>query len=109
MYWTEVIISVITSGVLIFLLERLFFRRKDKAESSGKEIENAHSIAELYNEIDIIVQGKTRPLEERLDKLLEEMDDIRKHWCCYRRECDDRMLYQSDDDELKQDNNGDNC
>lgn len=104
MNWYDIIVAVITSGILLFVLERLFFRKRDKADTKGKDIENASSIASLYKEIDSIVQEKTQPIEDKLDKALAEMDDIKRHWCCYRSGCEERMLYSDNCEE--QDNGG---
>ena len=95
MDWIGILTLVLSGGGVSYLIiEKLFSRRQDKADAHGKEVENSLQIAELYKEVDSIVMSKTKPLETKLDKALDELNDIRTHWCCYRAECKERILYK---------------
>ena len=98
--WIDLLALILGGGGVIYLIvEKLFMHRWDKADAKGKEVQNARDAAQLYKEIDDIVQSKTAPIEEKLDRALAELDTIRKRWCCYRQDCDDRQLYADDDDD----------
>ena len=84
-------------SVIYLIVDKLFMRRIDGADAKGKEVQNARDAAALYNEIDTIVKSKTEPIEAKLDRALSELDTIRRRWCCYRHDCDDRMLYEDGD------------
>lgn len=97
-YWIDILALVLGGGGVIYLIvEKIFMRRIDGADAKGREVQNARDAAALYNEIDEIVKSKTEPIEAKLDKALSELDTIRRRWCCYRQDCDDRMLYEEDD------------
>ena len=101
--WVDILAIFFGAGSIVYLIvEKLFMRRQDKADAQAKEIENASNAAHLYNEIDEIVKSKTAPIEAKLDKALSELDTIRRRWCCYRQECNDRILYDDDLDDLDQ-------
>ena len=48
-----------TGGVLYLIIEKIFSRKKDKAEAKSVEIANGNDVADLYNKIDEIVERKT--------------------------------------------------
>lgn len=97
MEWVDIALAIIgTGGIGYLIVEKLFARRQDKAVAKATEIQSASDAARLYNEIDEIVRSKTAPIEAKLDKALEEMETIKRRWCCYRQECTDRMLYQTE-------------
>lgn len=97
--WLNVLALILGGGGVAYLIvEKLFMRRSDKADAAAKEVQNARDAAHLYSEIDEIVKSKTAPIEAKLDKALSELDTIRRRWCCYRQDCDDRILYDDSDD-----------
>ncbi|MCQ2137898.1 MAG: hypothetical protein MJY60_04250 [Bacteroidales bacterium] len=99
MDWATIIPTILGGGSIIYLVvEHLLNRRKNAAENKGKDIENAHSVTDLYKEVDEIVERKTQPILDNQRKLLDEMNDIKTHWCCYREKCSDRILYKPEDD-----------
>lgn len=85
MNWYELLALFLGGGGVIYLIvEKVLNHRRDS-------IENASSIASLYKEIDGIVQSKTAPIEEKLDKALVELDGL-KEWRCYKKDCPKRAL-----------------
>lgn len=87
--------AVATSGGIVYLVvEKLFSRKKDKAEASSAEIHNGNDVADLYNKIDEIVERKTAPIKTELVEVRGQLDEIKSHWCCYKEECRDRILYK---------------
>lgn len=98
MVWYEILPIILGGGSVIYLIvDRLFNWRHDKAVAHGREIETSSQIADLYKQVDEIVQSKTSPLENKLDKALSELNDIKHHWCCYRENCDTRILFPQDE------------
>lgn len=98
MNWNELIISVLGGGGILYLvvdkvLDKIFSRRQDNANVKTTTISNGSDLAKLYKEVDEIVQSKTAPIEEKLDKALAELDTLKTHWCCYRKDCDRRVIY----------------
>ena len=99
MEWVEIVSLVLGSGSVTYLLiDKLFSRRHDRAEAKSKEVETGSQILDLYKEIDVIVQEKLRPVMAKQDETLAELLEIKQHWCCYRQQCPERLLYKSDDD-----------
>lgn len=80
-------------GVTYLVIEKLFSRRHDRAEAKGREVETSSQVVDLYNEVDKIVQSKTARLEDKLDKALTDLHEIKAHYCCYREQCKDRVLF----------------
>ena len=100
MDWGEIILSVIGGGGILYLIvEKIFSRRQDAANTKTTTISNGMELAKLYREVDEIVQAKTAPIELKLDKALDELEVLKTHWCCYRKDCDDRVIYQEEEDE----------
>lgn len=99
MSW-ETIVTLITAlltsgGILYLIVEKLFSRKKDKAEVKSAEIQNGNDVADLYNKIDEIVERKTAPIKSELGEVKGQLDEIKSHWCCYREECAQRILYKT--------------
>ena len=98
MDWTTVIGTLATigtsGGVLYLLVEKLFARKKDKADAKTVEIQNSNDVADLYNKIDEIVERKTAPIKSELVEVKGQLEEIKSHWCCYREECNNRLLYK---------------
>lgn len=90
-----------TGGIIYLIVERFFPTRGEKAKAKTIEISNDNSIADLYNRIDEIVQKKitaeTRRICEELTEVKKELKEIKSHWCCYREECAERILYKRRD------------
>ncbi len=87
-----------TGGVIYLIVEKMFSRRKEKAEAQTIEISNGNDVAELYNKIDEIVQKKitaeTKRICAELADVKNELKEIKSHWCCYRESCGERILFQ---------------
>lgn len=91
MAWYEILLTLAGGGGITYLIvEKLFTRRRDNADSKGAEIQNASEAAKLYKEIDDIVKSKTQPIEEKLDRALVEIGNLRT-WRCYRGDCHKRV------------------
>lgn len=98
MDWTSLIALLLGGGGVTYLIiEKLFSLRHSRVEVQGKVVENSSQVADLYKQIDDIVMKKTLPLEEKLDKALMELLEIKSHWCCYKENCNDRILFPRDD------------
>lgn len=94
MDWLEIVTLILSGGGVSYLVvEKMFSRRHDKAAAKGREVETSSQVVDLYKEVDQIVQSKTAPLEDKLDKALTELHDIKTHYCCYREQCADRLIY----------------
>lgn len=87
-----------TGGIVYLIVEKLFSRPRDKADTQTIEIANDNNIADLYNKIDEIVQKKitaeTKRICDELTEVKQELKEIKSHWCCYREECEERILYK---------------
>lgn len=83
-----------TGGVLYLLVEKLFERRKNTAETKTVEISNGNEVADLYNKIDEIVERKTAPIKSELIEVKGQLEEIKSTWCCYKEGCKDRILYK---------------
>lgn len=87
-----------TGGVIYLIVEKMFSRRKEKAEAQTIEISNGNDVAELYNKIDEIVQKKitaeTKRICAELADVKNELKEIKSHWCCYRESCGERILFK---------------
>lgn len=98
MEWSVIITSIIgllsTGGVVYLIVEKLFERKKAKADANTVEIANANDIADLYNKIDEIVERKTAPIKDELSEVKGKLEEIKSNWCCYKEGCTDRIRYQ---------------
>ena len=83
-----------TGGVLYLIIEKIFSRKKDTAEAKSVEIANG-------NEIDEIVERKTAPIKTELVDVKGQLEDMKSMWCCYREDCQERILYKKRDIELE--------
>lgn len=91
------IASLCTAGGLIYLVvEKLFARRQDKADADKQVISNGNEVADLYLKIDQIVESKTKPIQDKLDVALGRIDDLEENWCCWRKNCKDRIHSKKD-------------
>lgn len=52
--------------------------------------------AKLYNEIDAIVEKKTKPIQDKLDHAIREIDTLKRDYCCFRDNCKYRIRSQRD-------------
>lgn len=107
MNW-EAIISIVppllmTGGVIYLIVEKLFDRRREKAEVKRIEVEMQREAAEssvpmlaMYEEIRKIVAKETDPIQEKLDKALERIDTLEKNYCCFREGCEMRIRNEKD-------------
>lgn len=102
MEWTTIINSFIslcaTGGVVYLIVDKLFARKETKAKIKHQEVENKKetieygvSMVSIYNEIDKIVESKTKPIQEKLDHALTRIDDLESNWCCFREDCEFRI------------------
>ena len=73
-----------TGGVLYLIVEKIFSRKKDKAEAKSVEIANGNDVADLYNKIDEIVERKTAPIKTELVDVKGQLEEMKSTWCCYR-------------------------
>lgn len=91
----EAVVTVGTTGSVLYLIvEKLFERRRSKAETHTVEISNGNEVADLYNKIDEIVERKTAPIKSELSEVRGQMDEIKSMWCCYKENCNDRVLFR---------------
>ncbi len=91
----QTVVTVGTSGgVLYLIVEKLFERKKNKAETKTLEIANGNEVADLYNKIDEIVERKTAPIKGELSEVRGQLEEIKSTWCCYKENCSDRVLYR---------------
>ena len=60
--WADIINTIVTlattGGVVYLIIEKLFERKRSKAETKTVEISNSNDVADLYNKIDDIVERK---------------------------------------------------
>lgn len=95
---SAVLQTCLAGGVVYLIVEKLFSKRKDKADAQSVEISNGNEVAELYKKIDEIVQSKvsaeTKRICDELKEVRNELKEIKSHWCCYRSSCEDRILYK---------------
>ena len=100
MDWNSLLTIITTLGVsggaIYLIIDKLFARRDDAAAAHSKEIANGNDVADLYNKIDEIVERKTRPIREKLDKTYEEMKNMEQRYCCYRNDCEMRIRSKYD-------------
>lgn len=98
MDWSAIIGALVTistaGGVLYLIVERLFDRKKDNASTTAVEISNDNDIADLYNKIDEIIERKTAPIKRELVEVKGQLEEIKSTWCCYKEDCDSRILYK---------------
>ena len=71
-----------TGGVLYLIIEKIFSRKKDKAEAKSVEIANGNDVADLYNKIDEIVERKTAPIKTELVDVKGQLEEMKSTWCC---------------------------
>lgn len=95
----ESIISIVTGlcgagGIIYLIVDKWLTRRESRASVKHQEVENKKETVEygitmvsIYNEIDKIVESKTRPIQDKLDHALVRIDDLEKNWCCFREDC----------------------
>lgn len=91
MDWTTIITGIfglLGGGSVVYLI------LDKKVESTKEKVEAAGDAIPLYNQIREIVKSEVEPLRQ-------ELDYLKTHYCCYREECDMRMLFKP-----KEDNNG---
>lgn len=99
MEWLTIIGSLCTTGGIIYLIvQKMFDKRKDKADVKHKEVlskketvEYGITMVSIYNEIDKIVESKTQPIQDKLDHALSRIDDLEENWCCFREKCKMRL------------------
>lgn len=90
MTFIELIGIAIGSGSIVYLLvDRITTRKQYK-------IANGSSTAKLYQEIDAIVQTKTKALEDEVTDLKLQVEDLKTNWCCYRDPCEMRIRSEKD-------------
>lgn len=87
-----------TGGVLYLIVDKLFERRRNRAETNTVEISNGNEIADLYNKIDEIVERKTAPIKNELAEVKGRLEEIKSTWCCYKEGCKERVLYKKRED-----------
>lgn len=96
--WADIINTIVTlattGGVVYLIIEKLFERKRSKAETKTVEISNSNDVADLYNKIDDIVERKNAIIKTELREVKQQLEEIRGHWCCYREECNSRILYR---------------
>ena len=90
-----------TGGVLYLIIEKIFSRKKDTAEAKSVEIANGNDVPDLYNKIDEIVERKTAPIKTELVDVKGQLEEMKSTWCCYREDCQERILYKKRDIELE--------
>lgn len=96
---TGLLTALCTAGGVIYLcVQKWFDKDKDKEEVKHQQGENIKEAVEygvpmitIYNEIDKIVESKTRPIQEKLDAALTRIDILEDNYCCYRTECERRV------------------
>ena len=98
MDWSAIIEGIVTfgttGGVLYLIVEKLFERKRNNVETKTVEISNGNEVADLYNKIDEIVERKTAPIKSELIEVKGQLEEIKSHWCCYREDCNNRLLYK---------------
>lgn len=98
MDWSAIIEGIVTfgttGGVLYLIVEKLFERKRNNVETKTVEISNGNEVADLYNKIDEIVERKTAPIKSELTEVKGQLEEIKSHWCCYREDCNNRLLYK---------------
>lgn len=95
---TSLVSSLLVSGGVVYLVvEKLFSRKQDQAEAKHREVESVRDTVEygipmisIYNEIDKIVEGKTRPIQDKLDMALKKIDVLEEN-ACFKRDCPTRI------------------
>lgn len=102
--WTDIITSLaVTGGVLYLVVEHLLKNKQYKEEVKHQQVENKKEtieyglpMVEIYNEIDKIVESKTKPIQDKLDKALGRIDNLETNWVCWRQNCDFRLRNKMD-------------
>lgn len=102
--WTSIITTLAVSGGIVYLIvERILNHKKYKEEVKHQQVENKKEaieyglpMVEIYNEIDKIVESKTRPIQDKLDKALGRIDNLETNWVCWRQNCDFRLRNKKD-------------
>ena len=91
-----------TGGIFYLLVEKVCGVRESQAKVKHQEVENKKETVEygvsmvtIYNEIDKIVESKTRPIQTKLDKALDRINQLEKYYC-YKENCPDREQRDKD-------------
>lgn len=98
MDWSSIISLVTallaTGGVIYLIVQKLFERKRDSADTQTVQIHNGNDVADLYNKIDEIVERKTAPITSELNDVKGQLEEIKSTWCCYKDGCLERILYK---------------
>lgn len=98
---TQILLAVIggifglfaLEGVGYLIINKLVLSKKEKTEVKNDVIGNGTHLIDLYKEVDSIVESKTKPINEKLDKLSEKFTKV----ACFRN-CEMRIRNEEDAD-----------
>lgn len=89
MDWQTILTAIIglfsAGGVVYLLVDK-------KVPSTTEKVENAEKAIPLYHDIREIVKEEVEPLKH-------ELDYLKTHYCCYRDQCEMRILMKPQNDE----------
>ena len=99
--WGTVLVSALGGGGVIYLLiERLFGRKRDNAETGTINHQNNMSAVEMYRSLDTYVEDKmekyNRKTEERINKM-EGRIEVLERLKCFNTECRKREYFPPED------------
>lgn len=109
---TEIIIALVsffggllaTGGVGYLVIEHLLNKNRKKEELKQQKVAtnkdilgNGVSMLDLYKEMDVIVESKTKPLEEKIDQLNAKLDK----YGCFNSSCAVRVRYKGNNEKAE--------
>ena len=99
--WTTLIISLLGGGsVLYLIIDKLFGRKREKAETGTINHQNNMSAVEMYQSMDNYVEQKiekySRKTEERMTKMEGRIETLER-LKCFNTECRKREYFPPED------------